>query len=343
MILLPFFYGEKILIKSTLITIPIVAMTPFILLIFFSKRVSDIEFNRRFEKKLIPDFVKKLEFSPSKIKYLNSGIYAYNFEGGQILKLDEKGNVTIVFGELGENPGQFQVVADYYTDNEKLYAIDLRNKSISIFNLQSSELVDFFKINKNFNNASLLSIFSYVISSFDSLNSNPKFEIYNFSGELVKVNFPYGTSQDGSFTTDGIFVNNGKVNLHFCYHISDFHAFDSYGKLLYRSKTIENYFEQPLVITEGRGKYISPVTKTITIGASADEKFIYVLSLEIAVNEKKEDFQNNSPLDIYALSSGEYIKSVYIPNYEGKKVRSISCAENGFYAIQGNNLIHYEP
>ncbi|HEY0740342.1 MAG TPA: 6-bladed beta-propeller [Chryseosolibacter sp.] len=317
------------------------ALLPFILFLGFSKEDVKSPFLRNFSgNKLERRGHFEVDFKASKIKFDND-LFIYNYDAGQIIRFDTAGTFVNAYGNLGTSPGEFQVVTDYSVFNNTLKVLDLRRKSLSVFDLENSTLLSEIRLSKPFNKGSILSDSTFVITDTDSLN-NTRFSVYNSAGKLLQKKLEYDDLKDGGFATDGILIKADDQFFHFCYHVSYFVSFDHRLQLKYRAKTVENHFILPPVIRDGENSYLSPEAKTLSYDGCADDAYIYILSAEVADNESRDDFDQNSPVDVYDSNTGRYLRTFYIPRFKGFKVRSIAKAGKGFYTIQGNSIIYYE-
>jgi hypothetical protein len=69
---------------------------------------------------------------------------------------------------------------------------------------------------------------------------------------------------------------------------------------------------------------------------------LFLQSMLKADNEFDLDFNENSVVDVYSLTTGSYKGSFYIPAYEGKKAQQFHVSEKKLYALYGKTVVLYD-
>jgi hypothetical protein len=77
------------------------------------------------------------------------------------------------------------------------------------------------------------------------------------------------------------------------------------------------------------------------IGAVWNGK-LYLESMLKADNELPLDFAENTVIDAYSVTNGNYIASFYIPPYKGNKLYMFSIINKKLYAIYGKAVVVYD-
>ena len=333
--------NNRILLTLSLI----VAAIPFALVLFYKLGLKEIDFERILsEKKLKMVSSFSVDFEATDIDFYNGNVFFYNLEGGQIIQFDTSGNFIQSIGKKGQELDEFSLIINFSISDNKLYTIDVRNHSLAQFSLVDNKVERFAQVEKNFGRSVYLDDGKFLLMSIDKNTLNNVFEIYDINGKYIKKLMKvYDDHSDGGFATDGFFVKGvAETNYHICFYLSRFFAFNNKGDILFSGNTIENQLSPPRVIEDAEMKFIDPEAKLLSYAGCADSNYLYLVSASKAENENYTTFEENSPIDVYETSSGNYVYSFYIPNYNGKRVRNITKAFNGFFVIQGNNIAYYE-
>jgi hypothetical protein len=323
---------------------------PFILLLFSKPTENYIAFDRVITAnglKMISYF--PVDFRINAIEYHDGSLFAYNLEGGQVIQFDTLGNVTNVFGKMGEAPGEISLLTSFNVDHSGVHTIDLRNKAITQFRLGSRVSdgpVQYARIGKNFSKGIYLGSNNFLLSYADPSSREVRLGVFRSDGSIVRVmNSFYSGYKHPEFATDGFFVKgygSTERNFHICYNVSRFSVFDNTGKLRLSGSTIENYNKEPGVVDDGKNNYLSTGAKTLNYAACADENNLYVVSSTKSTSEESKFFDEHSPIDVYGVHKGQYQYSYYVENYKKNKIRTLAKSPKGFFAVQGDNVVYYE-
>ena len=77
------------------------------------------------------------------------------------------------------------------------------------------------------------------------------------------------------------------------------------------------------------------------LGAVAEGK-LFLQSMLKADNELPLDFAENTVIDAYSVTNGNYVASFYIPPYKGHKPNQFNVINKKLYAIYGNTVVVYD-
>ncbi|HYG19633.1 MAG TPA: hypothetical protein VD816_11925 [Ohtaekwangia sp.] len=152
---------------------------------------------------------------------------------------------------------------------------------------------------------------------------------------------------DGLFCVDGKLQYNKARNilLYVYYYRNQFLCMDTSLNLLFRANTIDDVSQARIKVADVKRDHArmlaSPpyiVNKKYHTSATK----IYVNSRIKAANERKDDFESSSVVDIYDLSDGHYESSFYIRDYLGNDIDDFRIYSDTLFALHNNILVTYK-
>ena len=151
---------------------------------------------------------------------------------------------------------------------------------------------------------------------------------------------------DGRFSVDGMFIHlsNSDRFIYLYYYRNSFLMLDSNIQLVYKGQTIDTNRYAKLKI----GK-IEREDKTILLTpppivnqeACANERYLVVYSDLMADNETSSIFSRHSTIDLYSLSNGQYVGSIYLETPSHKKISSMAIFHQHLVILQDDLLSDY--
>ncbi|RQO79076.1 hypothetical protein DBR40_04980 [Pedobacter sp. KBW01] len=239
------------------------------------------------------------------------------------------------------------------TQPTNTYIKNPRGDIILIFDNQTK----FYSTGLDFDQAHVISKKSLVIRTRESINgqNNRVLEKVALSdqGSTTINKYVLPKQVDGIFCTDGWLQYDFKrANLYYLYaYRGEFLILDTNLHKIKIIKTIDtirtakiNLGVEDLKLENGRQaiqtKQIKP-PNIVNRGFCVNDGLIYILSNIKADNETAKDFYQNQPIDVYSISSKQYVHSFYIPKFKGLKPKQIEVIGNTLVAIYENYLITF--
>jgi len=279
------------------------------------------------------------------LKYFDRRLYTCDLAVNQIIALDTSGREVARLGKKGMEAGSFKQIIGWGVDARGLYVADPSNGTVTQFNAAGA-FDRQYKFNPGLVRAMRLQGDNYALKSNDKAVLNEDFRVVNIAtGRITPMDKVYTSYNDGGFATDGFFIRSehaDRPNVHVSYRMGNFFCFDDAGKVAFKASTIEGHSAPPKVITSTHSRVIAPQQRMVNRTAAADRQFIYIVSNIKSKEEKRSDFEENSAVDVYRLDNGKYAHSFYIPDYKGEKVSDLCKVQDGFYAVQGRSVVHYQ-
>jgi len=266
--------------------------------------------------------------------------------------LDFAGNTNASIFFKTKDPGVI-VVRDYNLNLKKLIKINLpNNKAISSAfhtiidspkieilacnaklvvksNFSESSSVIYNIPSKAFSRVAKISDDVYIFRGFDSTKPGEQSltKRNTLSGDLKRENNILELRHDAGLSTDGFLHYDKKSNqLVYVYiYTNKIVSFDTNLNVVYKKNTIDtlNTFQTTagLISDDSKGVYSNLTPKRIINYQSCIYNGnIYNLSKLKSDNESADDYLNNSIIDVYAVSNGNYLFSFYLPNYKNEHV-----------------------
>lgn len=121
---------------------------------------------------------------------------------------------------------------------------------------------------------------------------------------------------------------------------------DTNLNLLYRARTIDtfsSYLAKGATIKNSSGvSYtLDAPPSFVNWQGCVGNDMLYLQSVLMADNETKEEFANNSVIDLYALSDGSYQGSFYLPKHKNSRASNFRIFNETLIAVYKNEVIKY--
>lgn len=277
-------------------------------------------------------------FRPSQIRTYQDDIYVSDFSDFTIYKYDLEGIETgkIETGK-GEGPGEFQNLTDFDVIDGTLWAVDIRNFTVSSFSIDTGEYLSGFKVeNRPIRITTLKDGLVVQWLGAEKLFSKFDFsgnEIYHF-GEIIENQVQHVLSLDGALISN-------KLD-RFTYipsYASLIYHYQGDGELINVLKAPDGV-EFPATRREGAMSF-APEFSFQRDGYMDDNDNLYVYTrlpegfLSMSTTQERV----YSTIDKYDLVAGEYISSLHIPHEYGSAVYSPHT--QALYSVyQGESFIY---
>lgn len=172
-----------------------------------------------------------------------------------------------------------------------------------------------------------------VVRTFDSLQQSQLFATINIhTGKKTHEKIIKELAGDAGFSSDGLLTydNHSHHIFYTQFYQNIFYALDTNLNLLYKGKTIDTIntnqiYSRAFTDSVKRNGSRMPAVplKRIMNGIGAGNGYLFVLATLRADNELEDNTRNNTVVDLYNATDGQYKGSFYIPNINGKKIQAI--------------------
>jgi hypothetical protein len=148
--------------------------------------------------------------------------------------------------------------------------------------------------------------------------------------------------------SDGYLNYDSKTHLlsYVSFYNNQMLCLDTNLNLVYSSRTIDTVSKYKTTVgiektnTRGTISNAAPI-KIINLKGRVYNGQLYNVSSLLADNEKPGNFNLNSPVDVYDVSSGKYIYSFYIPHYRGEKIFDFKVLNDLIIVVYRNYIVTY--
>jgi len=192
---------------------------------------------------------------------------------------------------------------------------------------------------RQFFNARPLSPASFIMRTYDSAWQQNILAKRTSETAYLRPSPPLLEKQiDGVFCTDGVLSyepNTAKL-MYVYYYRNQFLCMDTNLNVLYKGRTIDTTAHAHIKVAamEDIGKStVSSPSGVVNRLSCMDNQWLYVNSKLMANNERKEEFDKVSVIDVYALKDGTYHFSFYLPDLGEKKLRSFRVFNKTLVAL----------
>jgi hypothetical protein len=151
---------------------------------------------------------------------------------------------------------------------------------------------------------------------------------------------------DGMFCVDGNLSYSKEANrlIYSYYYRNEFIVCDTNLNLLYRGHTIDTFTRAKIQVNDvGLGSsMLSAPPRRINGKNNAIGNHFFVNSNVMAKNQDVNEFLSGSSIDVYDVTTGNYIYSFHIPNYNKASNSDFQINHHSLFIISGQYLVRYE-
>jgi hypothetical protein len=196
-----------------------------------------------------------------------------------------------------------------------------------------------------FSKAIRISPSSLVVRMFDKMDQifvkgNPG------TNELLREHNVSEKNNDAGISTDGLlhFDKTTGFITYVYYYRNQFICLDTNLNVVYRGHTIDTVVtsktqvklsEMNNVMTNNAPNHVTNGRSTVSNG------YLFVNSKLKSDNEPKDSFSENSVIDIYRLSDGDYRGSFYIPFYKGERMKKFKIINDRLVVIYSSHIVSF--
>jgi hypothetical protein len=149
----------------------------------------------------------------------------------------------------------------------------------------------------------------------------------------------------GGFQTDGMlyYDTTTKQACYTYFYQNGFICMDTNLNLKLKARTIDTITHREIKVARVASSLtMKQPPQFVNLTGSVYAGKLFLQSMLKADNEYELDFNENSVVDIYSLTTGGYKGSFYIPAYEGKKAQQFQVSDKKLYAFYGKTVVLYD-
>jgi hypothetical protein len=186
----------------------------------------------------------------------------------------------------------------------------------------------------------------FILRANDRKTKDPLFVKINLKTPTVREEDHFSEKTGTSiFPTDGILYFDTATHLA-CYtyfYQNGFICMDTNLHVIVKGKTIDTVTKREIKVARVGSSLTmkQPPQFVNDLGAVAEGK-LFLQSMLKADNELPLDFAENTVIDAYSVTNGNYIASFYIPPYNGNKLYQFHVIGKKLYAIYGKTVVEYD-
>ena len=148
---------------------------------------------------------------------------------------------------------------------------------------------------------------------------------------------------DGLFCTDGILnYDPGTRQLVYTYYYrNEFILLDKNLNVIKTGHTMDTTSRAHIKVAKinsDKSVTLASPPEFVNLRSSLSGNWLFIQSPVKAINEQKDEFANNSAIDIYNVSDDKYHFSLYIPDLNHKKISAFQVHDKNLYVIQDKFL-----
>ena len=187
-----------------------------------------------------------------------------------------------------------------------------------------------------------LNVNSFIMKLYDD-SSQQMILVKESKGKRVDT-YSFQKQVDGIFCVDGQLDFDTKYQqLVYCYYYrNQVLVLDSNLRIVRSFNTIDTNTIAKIKLAPIKSQDIITLAETpknVNKRISAHYGQVFVLSGQQSRNEESALFLNNSVIDIYDITSGKYVKSFYLPDLFGSKVKSFKVTGKQLWALYKHHLV----
>jgi hypothetical protein len=185
----------------------------------------------------------------------------------------------------------------------------------------------------------------FIFRATDPITKDPVFVKHNMYSAPQRQEDTFSTRNGSSiFPTDGVLYYDAESH-RACYtyfYKNGFISMDTSLNLLVTAKTIDTILHREIKIAHvGSSITMNEPPHLVNGSGAVSAGKLYLQSMLKADNELPLDFAENTVIDAYSVTNGNYIASFYIPPYKGDKAFLFNVVGQKLYAIHGKTVIVY--
>jgi hypothetical protein len=200
-----------------------------------------------------------------------------------------------------------------------------------------------------FTKCALSTVHSIIFRRYNSTIKDQEFCVMNLPGTCIRVEQGISErNQDWGMKTDGMLLydNDNKLNIYVYYKKNSYLVMDSNLRLINTGKTIDSHtitVQQTMARIYDKKNKVDIVTdaapsRISVIAAAAYKGRLYICSTVKADNEERNNFNENSVIDVYRVKDIKYLGSFYLPRFNREQLRSFIIFKDRLFAAYESGL-----
>jgi hypothetical protein len=147
--------------------------------------------------------------------------------------------------------------------------------------------------------------------------------------------------EDGGLSADGFFVKRDVHHFYIPFYNSGIIRYDETTGMMFTINTIDSTPAANIAVPAGKIYMLSSKAVIVNSTATADEKYLYVLSYIVSADAVKDGYEGPS-VDVYDYMSGQYKGSIRLPGFQGKAVLQLGKFRDTLVAAYENNILLFK-
>ena len=232
-----------------------------------------------------------------------------------------------------------------YLNGSDLYVSNRNVPGIIVYNLDSGTSYNH-EFNQYYSKDAFVGKDQFVLRTIDPHATDPIFIKIDVKNRNFREEDHFSEKDGkGNFPTDGILYYDASTHL-LCYtyfYQNGFICMDTNLNLRLKARTIDTVTKRQIKVAHVGSAYTmkEPPRFVNYVGAVSAGK-LFLQSMLKADNELPLDFAENTVIDAYSVTNGNYIASFYIPPYKGNKPHQFHVIDKTLYAIYGKSVVLYK-
>jgi len=182
----------------------------------------------------------------------------------------------------------------------------------------------------------------YLKTSFDTSKKIAQLKLRAFNTPtLDSTIYEFPRFEDGGLSADGFYISNHYHQYYISFYNSGIIQYDEENKRTKLIHTIDNTPPSNIAVPTGNIYTRSSKSVIVNSTATADEKYLYVLSYVLSQDAVKSNYRG-PVVDVYNIQSGHYESSFRFPGYQNKPVLQLAKSTDTLIAAYENNVLLFK-
>lgn len=182
----------------------------------------------------------------------------------------------------------------------------------------------------------------YLKTSFDTSKKITQLKLRQFNlPTLDSTIYEFPRFEDGGLSADGFYISNNHHQYYISFYNSGIIQYDEEQKRTKLMYTIDRTPPSNIAVPTGNIYTRSSKSVIVNSTATADDKYLYVLSYVLSQDAAKSNYRG-PVVDVYNIQSGRYESSFRFPGYQGKPVLQLAKSADTLVAAYENNVLLFK-
>jgi hypothetical protein len=180
---------------------------------------------------------------------------------------------------------------------------------------------------------------SYLITSYDTVKKITELKLRNFNTSLDSTLYGFPYFEDGGLSADGFYIRDKSYYFYISFYNSGIIRYDEQQDKIRIIHTIDNTPPSNIAVPTGNIYNRSSKAVIVNSTATADEKYLYVLSYVLSADT---DNYRGPAVDVYNIEHGNYEGSFRLPGYQSLPVLQLSKQADTLIAAYEKNILLFK-